>query len=86
MRTTITLDADAHEYASIYASANGISLSAAINDLIQKAQTSLESPRPAPEILRGPNGLPMFPASGGRITAELIKELEEEEFDPQKYS
>jgi hypothetical protein len=86
MRTTITLDEDTHEFATIYAQAKGISLSAAINELIQTAQEAKEAPKPAPELLRGPNGLPMFPPAGGRLTAEMIKKFEEEEFDPKKHS
>ena len=77
MRTSITLDDDIHEFASIYASARGISLSAAINELIRKAE---KAPLPEPEILRGSNGLPMFPPTGRTITAEMVKNLEADEF------
>ena len=76
MRTSITLDDQIHEFASVYASARGISLSAAINELIRKAQVS---PSKEPEILRAPNGLPMFPPTGRTITAEMVKKIEAEE-------
>lgn len=76
MRTSITLEDRIHEFASFYASARGITLSAAINELIRKAQAT---PAQEPEILRGPNGLPMFPATGRTITAEMVKKLEGEE-------
>ncbi len=39
MRTTITLDDEIHEFATYYARSRGISLSAAINELIRKAET-----------------------------------------------
>ena len=39
MRTSIQLEDHIHEYASVYASARGISLSAAINELVRRAQT-----------------------------------------------
>lgn len=75
MRTSITLEDQNHEFASIYASARGITLSAAINELIRKAQTAPV----VPDISRGPNGLPMFPPTGRTITAEMVKGLEAEE-------
>lgn len=83
MRTTITLDDETHEFAAYYARARGLTLSAAIGELIQKAQTA---PAPKPDIRIGPNGLPMFPPTGRTITAEMVKKLEEEEFDPAKFA
>ena len=77
MRTSIQLEDHIHEYASVYASARGISLSAAINELVRRAQTAVPD---EPEILQGPSGLPMFPPSGRTITADTVKKLEEEGF------
>ena len=84
MRTTITLDDEAHEFASIYAAAKGITLSAAINELIRKAEAAPAPP--VPEIEFSEIGLPMFPRSGRTITCEMVKKLEEEEFDPEKFA
>jgi hypothetical protein len=85
MRTTIKLDDDVHEFASIYAAAKGMTLSAAISELIRKAESA---PQPPPDIRRGANGFPMFPpsATGRVITEEMVKKLEEEEFDPEKFA
>jgi len=85
MRTTITLDGNSHEFASYYARARGLTLSAAIDELIRKAQAA---PERKPEIVFSPDGFPMFPPSGtGRvITDETVKQLEEEEFDPEKFA
>ena len=85
MRTTITLDDDTHEFAVYYARGKGITLGAAIGELIRKAKAA---PEPKPDIRRGPNGFPMFPPSGKGepITPELVKKLEEEEFDPKKFA
>jgi hypothetical protein len=84
MRTTITLDDDIHEFASYYARARGLTLSAAIEELIRKAQAPA---KPAePDIRRGPNGFPMLPPSGRTITSEMVKKIEEEEFDPEKFA
>ncbi len=84
MRTTITLDDDVHEFASYYARARGISLSAAINELLSKAEAA--PPPPAPEIEYSEIGLPMLPLTGRTISSEMVKKLEEEEFDPAKFA
>lgn len=84
MRTTITMDDETHIFASYYAHARGLTLSAAIVELIRKAQTA---PAPKPEICFSPiSGLPMFPPRAGTITAEMVKEIEEEEFDPKLFT
>ncbi len=85
MRTTITLPDATHGFASYYAHARGLTLSAAIDELIRKAQAA---PEPKPEIVFSPDGFPMFPPSGsGRvITAELVKKIEEEEYDPKFFA
>jgi hypothetical protein len=83
MRTTVTLDDETHEFVAYYARARGLSLSAAINELIRKAESG---PIQEPEIIWSPEGIPMFPPTGRRITSETVKRLEEEEFDPQKFT
>lgn len=83
MRTTITLDDDVHGFASYYARAKGLTLSAAIEEMIRKVQ---QPAKPEPDIRIGPNGLPMFPPTGRTITSEMIKAIEEEEFDPKKFT
>jgi hypothetical protein len=84
MRTTITLSDQSHEFASYYARSRGISLSAAIDELIQKAETA-PSP-PLPQIEYSEIGLPMLPRTGRTITCEMVKKLEEEEYDPAKFA
>ena len=79
MRTTITIDEDVHEFATIYAQANGITLSNAIGELVRKAKAGQAQ---APSINRLANGFPVFPSSGGTATPEMVKRLEEEEFEP----
>ncbi len=86
MRTTITLPDETHEFAIYYANARGLTLSAAIDELIRKAQAA-----PAPpvfEIQRSPNGFPLLPPSGTDkvLTDEMVKKLSEDEFDPKKFA
>ncbi len=82
MRTTVTLSEESHEFASYYARARGITLSAAIDELIRRAEAA--PPPPLPEIEYSEIGLPMLPPSGRTITCEMVKKLEEEEFDSAK--
>ena len=83
MRTTITLDDDVHEYATYYANSKGITLSAAMNELVRKAENP---PEREPLIVFSADGFPMFPPSEGTVTAEMVKAIEEEEFDPRKFA
>jgi hypothetical protein len=77
MRTTITLDDDVHAFVDYYARARGLSLGAAIDELIRKAQAA---PIPEPvELRRSPNGLPLLPRSGRTITSEMVKLLSEDD-------
>lgn len=77
MRTTITLDEDVHEFATYYARVRGLTLGAAIDELIRKAQAA-----PAvepPKIEYSPSGLPLLPRTGRVITAEMVRDLSEDE-------
>jgi hypothetical protein len=86
MRTTITLDDDVHEFAKYYANGRGISLSAAMNELVRKAETTPASEPVHFEFERSPNGLPLLPRTGRTITSEMVKQLEEDEFAPKKFA
>jgi hypothetical protein len=77
MRTTITLDDETHEFASYYAHARGLSLSAAIDELIRKAQAA--PPEPKPKFRHSPNGLPLLPKTGRVITCEMVRALSEDD-------
>jgi len=73
MRTNVTLDADVHQVISIYAAAKGITLGAAINELVRKAESV---PAPDPDIRRSASGLAMFPPSSHLLTSQMVKEAE----------
>jgi hypothetical protein len=78
MRTSITLDDDAYQLASLYAKGRGITLSAAINEAVRK----IGEPRSAPISSRlkiAPNGLLVIASRGRVITSEMVKEALEEE-------
>jgi hypothetical protein len=72
MRIRITLDDDAYQLASLYAAGHGISLGAAIGELVRKAIA-----KPAyggTGIKTAPNGLPVFPSRGRVITPKMMKD------------
>ena len=75
MRTTITLDDDAYDFASIYARAKSITLDAAIGELIRNAESA---PQPALDIRRSASGLPCFPPTGKVLTSQMVKDAESE--------
>ena len=85
MRTTITLDDETPRVAAYYARARGITLSAAINELVRKAETA--PPTPMPEIGSFTKRFAPVSSELGRTShREMVKKLEEEEFDPEKFA
>jgi hypothetical protein len=77
MRTTITLDDDVYELASMYAAGRGITLGAAVGELMRKANGTSGSSR----IKIAANGLPVFAARGRVITSEMVKATQEDEIE-----
>ena len=79
MRTTVNLEKDVYELATLYARGRGVTLSTAVSELVRKgAQPS------APEssgLIRAANGLLIFPSRGRVITTEMVKKALEEEDD-----
>jgi hypothetical protein len=75
MRTTIAIDDDVHEFAMVYARARGLTLGAAINELLKKA----EKAAPKAEIRHSQDGFPLLPKPGKTITSEMVKELSEDD-------
>jgi hypothetical protein len=80
MRTSVTFDDNAYEIASVYAKANGITFSKAINDLVRKATASEEPATSSRRLKRLPNGLLVL-TGGKRITTEMVKKVLEEELE-----
>ncbi len=78
MRTTVNLDDEIYELASVYASARGITLGNAIGELLRKTQTDLPDQFES-QIRIGANGLPILISGGGLLTSEMVKELSEDE-------
>jgi hypothetical protein len=79
MRTTITLDDEAHRIATVYAHAKDISLGAALSELVKKASTTKNAD--FSRIETAPNGLPVFRSRCGPLTDEMVKAAQEDDFE-----
>ena len=79
MRLTVNLDPDVYSFTSAYAGAKGISLSAALGELVRLAE---QAPHPAsgsPRLERNVHGFLEITDEGGLLTAELVKEAAEDQ-------
>lgn len=81
MRTSITLDEDVYEIATLYAKGRGVTLGAALGEMVRKAISAPSSPTPSPRLKRAPNGLLIFAGTGRVITNEMVKTALEEDDD-----
>ena len=82
MRTTVTLDDDVYEIASLYAYGKGQTLSKALCELVRKGrEADLDAPVDMSSFLCAPNGLLIFAPKGRVITDEMVKAALEEELD-----
>jgi hypothetical protein len=79
MRTSVTLDDDVHELAAIYAHARGITLGAALGELVRKGQRA--SVEKSHEIEMGSHGLPVFRSRGRVLTSEMVERAQEDEVE-----
>lgn len=79
MRTTITLDDDVYQLAQLYAAGRGMTLGAAIGELVRRAEAAPRSAKATPRIKTLRNGLRVFAANGRVITPEMVKAAQEDE-------
>jgi macrodomain Ter protein organizer (MatP/YcbG family) len=78
MRTSINLDPEVHEFTSAYANAKGITLSAAINELIRRAEKAPEPQNAPGRLKRNEHGYLVIAGTGNVVTPEMVKELSED--------
>ena len=79
MRTSVNLDADVYSFASAYADAKGITLSAAISELVRRAEQVPEPGGDSPRLKTGPHGYLVIAGTGDVLTPEMVKEASEDE-------
>jgi hypothetical protein len=81
MRTTVNLDQEAYELASLYSRGRGVTLGAALSELAKKGIEALrEEPSQSPNLERLPNGMLVFKSrkDGRVITTGMVKAALEE--------
>ena len=79
MRTTINLDEDVYQLASLYAAGRGITLGAAVGELVRRAEAGPRSMSESPRIRIASNGLPVVSGRGRVITPEMVKDAQEDD-------
>lgn len=78
MTAKVNLDHDVYTLASTYATARGISLGAAINDLLRRAEQAPAPPPPT--LIRSKCGLLVKAKSGRTVTPAMVKQFSEDDF------
>ncbi len=81
MRTNVTLEDDVYQLATTYAQARGITLGAALGELVRKAKAAPRAATPSPRLIIASNGLRIIPSRGGGVIASQMVEDALEEDD-----
>ena len=81
MRTSVTLDEDVYEIATLYAKGRGVTLGAAISEMVRKVVNAPRTETPTRRLIKAPNGLLIAAPTGRVITTEMVKAALEEDDD-----
>jgi len=79
MRTTVNLDADVYSFTSAYADAKGITLSAALGELVRRAEQAPELGSESNRLIRNEHGYLEIAETGKVLTQEMVKVASEDE-------
>ena len=79
MRTTVNLDADVYSFTSAYAGAKGITLSAAISELIRRAEKTPEPESDSPKLKMNEHGYLEIAETGNVLTPAMVKKASADE-------
>ncbi len=82
MVLTVDLDQDVYDFISAYADGRGITFSAAVNELVRRAQQAPE-PETGSKLVRSEHGYLVVAATGHVLTSEMVKEYSEDELLPR---
>jgi hypothetical protein len=78
VRMTVNLDPDVYSFASAYAGAKGITLSAAISELIRRAEQVPDPGSDSHRLKTSQHGYLVIAGTGDRLTPEMVKEASED--------
>ena len=79
MRLTVNLDPDVYNFTSAYAGAKGITLSAALGELIRRAEQVPEPGRNSSRLKRNEHGYLEIVGTSDPLTPAMVKEAAEDE-------
>ena len=79
MRLTVNLDPDVYDFTSAYAGAKGITLSAALSELVRKAEQAPGPGGDSPRLKMNEYGYLVIAGTGDVLTPEMVKEASEDE-------
>jgi hypothetical protein len=79
MRLTVNLDPDVYGFTSAYAGAKGITLSAAVSELLRRAEQAPEPEDNSPRLKTSTHGYLVITGTGNALTPEMVKETSEDE-------
>lgn len=79
MRLTVNLDPDVYRFTSAYAGAKGITLSAAISELVRRAEQSPEAAADSPRLRMNEHGYLEIAETGNRLTGQMVTQAAEDE-------
>ena len=79
IRMTVNLDPDVYRFASAYAGAKGITLSAAIGELVHRAERAPEPGSDSPRLKRNEHGYLEIAETDHVLTPAMVKEASEDE-------
>jgi len=79
MRLTVNLDPDVYSFTSAYAGAKGITLSAALGELIRRAEQTPQPGGDSPRLKMNEHGYLEIAETGDPLTPEMVKEAAEDE-------
>ena len=79
MRLTVNLDPDVYNFTSAYAGAKGITLSAALSELIRRAEQAPEAGKDSIRLKRNEHGYLEIAETGEPLTPEMVKKAAEDD-------
>ena len=78
MRLTVNLDPDVYRFTSAYAGAKGLTLSAALSELIRCAERAPQPGSDSPRLKRNEHGYLEIAETGDPLTLGMVKEAAED--------
>jgi hypothetical protein len=80
VRTNVNIDVDVYELVSAYAKGNGITLGAAIGELIRRGEQP-RLPTVSPRLKMTEHGYLVIARTGNVLTPAMVKELSEDQIE-----